>query len=87
MVVQALINKIACTIRLYPNPAHGSFTLEGDVKNAAVKIYDLLGRSISPQIQRYDEKIMVSTSGLTTGVYYVSVNHGHNTSIHKVVVD
>ena len=75
------------TIRVYPNPAHGYFIIEGSASDAEVIIYDLLGRSISPPVQRQGEVLRVNTGSLACGVYYVRVGEGQGASLHRLILD
>ena len=64
------------SIRVYPNPSHGTFTIEG-AKN--LTIYNILGQTITTS---YDED-EIHTFTLTPGLYFVKSGEGMT---KKVVV-
>ena len=69
-------------ILIYPNPSHGSFTI--DIANAttenAVTVFNMQGQEIFTQNMR--DTLSINTSGWSAGMYFVKVGDTFN----KVVV-
>jgi polyhydroxybutyrate depolymerase len=66
-------------IRMYPNPADGYLTIEGE-NISSVIIMDLNGRMIS-----HTGKKQIDVSGLSKGVYSVIIISGENRVVKKMV--
>ena len=62
-------------LRVYPNPADHVLNLESDQPLESVAIYDLFGRMILVINNIEDNRTVVNTSSLPTGVYFVRTNH------------
>ena len=69
-------------IVISPNPATEVFSLNGNIKNTQVSIYNLQGRVIK-SIQNYNEGQTVSISELPKGAYLVEV--GNSTTRLKLI--
>ncbi len=72
----------ANNIKLYPNPAGGNVTLDFDAAGngvAEIAITDMLGKKQQEMITNYytgNNKVQLSTNGLSSGMYFVSLNTG-----------
>ncbi len=55
-------------LKIYPNPASGSTTVEGEA--AAYRLYDLTGREVS-RVQALGARTQVQVKGLKAGLYFV----------------
>jgi hypothetical protein len=77
------------TVAVYPNPASGAFTI--DFKNNTVEkveVFNINGALVATYNTLGEEKVEVTTSGFSTGLYLVRIadNNG-NVSIKKVSVN
>lgn len=93
---QAVITKIIddshffSSVRIYPNPTHGNLNIEFStsleiLENTTVQITNSLGQMI------YSKKIEVSettinTNNLSTGVYFVTIIEGKQTTTKKIII-
>jgi hypothetical protein len=62
-------------LRVYPNPADHVLCIESDQPLESVAIYDLFGRIILVINNIEDNRTVVNTSSLPTGVYFVRTTH------------
>jgi len=60
---------------VYPNPFKTSFTIEveNDLKNAELKIYNILGREVINIKNLKNKEINIQRSDLTNGIYFYSI--------------
>lgn len=75
---------------MYPNPANDEVVIDfGNqvFENLSVSILNILGQQVISQIDTVqNQSIIVNTSSLESGVYFVSISEGNNTSVKKLVV-
>jgi len=73
--LSATLAKFDANISLYPNPAHGTATVEiKDAKVGAVTVINNLGQRISAQGKgQGQEKLVLDVSGLKAGLYFVQI--------------
>ena len=76
--------RAAASWQIYPNPAHGQLTVEGQTEYA-VTLYDLSGREVLRQA-RLAGTTQLDISALPAGLYVVSVRAGEGEVIRKRVV-
>lgn len=61
---------------IYPNPIHSNFTIkissELDIKEAILKIYDLVGQEVRT-VLIHDNEVLVDRGALLNGIYFYSV--------------
>ena len=70
-------------IRIYPNPVKDILTIEGDLQNAiSLKLYGLSGQLI---LELKDNFNTIDMSQIETGIYFVKLNTGKDTSTFKVI--
>jgi hypothetical protein len=75
-------------IKLYPNPAHSKFSIEGaDLESAEIKLTDVLGKNISVPYSKNQKGLEFNTESLTPGIYFVKVTRGASVITKKVVID
>ncbi|MBK7819313.1 MAG: T9SS type A sorting domain-containing protein [Sphingobacteriaceae bacterium] len=73
---------------LYPNPANGEFTIKGNVENAEVTIYSILGKKVEHSVNsKTNSSIVVNCSSLASGVYFINVKQGSETKIQKLIIE
>ena len=88
----ASVNEIEKVTKLsiYPNPASDflNINLNSNEINKAIEIMDITGRKVySKSITRDSELLRVNTSGLTPGIYFVSVLANDKTiKTEKVII-
>ncbi|BDS11648.1 T9SS type A sorting domain-containing protein [Aureispira anguillae] len=73
--IKAIRIKKGKNLKLYPNPTNGQVTLEGnDITQHPIKIYDAMGKDITPFVQPIAPsriKNTIDLSNLDTGLYYI----------------
>jgi hypothetical protein len=68
------------TIKLFPNPSSGDFTLEMEEPGLyTVEIIDLVGKNVFKKEYNTSQSIRVQASGLKSGIYIVSVLNNNKT--------
>ena len=75
-------------IRLYPNPATGSFTVKANsdfAQNAKAELYDLTGRLVNIY-PLYGGTTVISVIGLSSGIYHCRVINGNDVVVRKLAV-
>lgn len=73
-------------VRVFPNPNHGTFKLQGLESNTTVVVSDMSGKVISEQrVQTPNEEIKLNN--LTTGMYLVHLKGSNNTRTLKFVIE
>jgi hypothetical protein len=82
-------NLISQTIRLYPNPTDGSFTIDQLNRDAAgitrVDIYQMNGIRILSRTFDNTYQCKFEVAGLPTGMYFVHIRTGESTSVEKLI--
>ena len=87
--ITAMLGKFDANISVYPNPAHGTATVEiKDAKVGSVTVLNNLGQRISAQGKgQGQEKLILDISGLKAGLYFVQiVSTDGATKIYKELV-
>lgn len=73
-------------ISIYPNPSKDIIIIDNLPNNATLKITDMTGKEIYNTITKY-QKVMVSTSGFSNGVYIIQVEKNGNALNKKLIVN
>jgi hypothetical protein len=74
-------------IMIYPNPASGQFTIEGEqLDGATISILDIIGKRVSELTEVSSDRVSVETSAWAKGVYTVEITKGNQKTTEKVVV-
>ena len=76
---------VATSIRLHPNPATTSVTLEGIEGNATVTIVDMNGRAVYTTGMQAS-CLQIDLTGLAQGAYFVRIETEQTTAIRKLIV-
>ena len=87
--ITATLGKFDANISVYPNPAHGTATVEiKDAKVGFVNVRNTLGQNISAQAKgQGQEKLTLDVSSLKPGLYFVEIYSADNqTKIYKTLV-
>ncbi|WP_035562191.1 T9SS type A sorting domain-containing protein [Hymenobacter sp. IS2118] len=88
-VLSSKLAKFNANISIYPNPAHGTATVEiKDAKVGSVVVINNLGQRISAQGKgQGQEKLTLDISGLKAGLYFVQViGTDGQTKVYKELV-
>lgn len=70
------LTNLKVNVKIYPNPFSNSTTLEiqtGTLTNYELKIYDIHGSEVHPEIIRNSDSFVISRSNLTSGMYFYRV--------------
>ncbi len=73
-------NKIEYAI--YPNPAQGNFTIVSEMEFDAIELRDINGRLI----QSINSNELVNISKLSSGVYFIEMNHEGQLYIERLII-
>jgi hypothetical protein len=74
-------------VNLYPNPASGQFSLEGDrLDGARVVVRDVMGKSVAEISQVGGDRANFNTTLWSKGIYTVEITRGDAKATKKVVV-
>ena len=87
--VLSTLSKFDSNISVYPNPAHGTATVEiKDAKVGSVTVLNNLGQSISAEAKGLgQEKLILNVSALKPGLYFVQIlSTDGQTKIYKELV-
>jgi hypothetical protein len=71
------------SIRLYPNPVHDYFRIEGITGKAELHVYDLYGRQVLKK--EVGNKEEINTSTLSRGIYTVKILSGDGVMNKKIM--
>lgn len=74
------------SIRVYPNPSTGVFTLVSGSPLSEVKVYNLLGELIFME-EKAGSTLTIDLSGTPAGVYFYQVRDGNGMSSGKVLIE
>jgi YD repeat-containing protein len=73
------------SIKIYPNPTNGKFTIElGDIEPSAIIITDIMGKQV--YTTRSSGDLDIDLTNLQKGIYLVNINSGAKSSTQKIVV-
>lgn len=74
------------SMRLFPNPAGNTFTVDSPEQIDLIRVYDLSGRLMMEQPVN-DFSVTMNTSGLHNGIYLIQVVAGSQTRVQKLQVN
>jgi hypothetical protein len=88
------IVKSTSELKIFPNPAHQTLTLEADFgneKNAQIRITDFLGQIVFSKNENLSETGRVYTTidliNIKPGIYFVTVSCGEYYLVKKLIID
>lgn len=81
----SIVNEIASTIKVYPNPASKYLKIESRYNIQRVIIYDLNGKVL--EVYSPDERqLSLNVSSFAQGVYFISLSNNYKTTQHQVTI-
>ncbi len=86
------VNGFSSSVKIYPNPSNGQFTIEIETENnltADVIIYDLTGRIILSQqsvLHSGSNTIMMNIEGVAPGTYVLQMKNGEKQYVSSFIV-
>ncbi len=76
------------SIDVYPNPAQLQFTLEGNIQNKTISLYNTYGSIVTPSYNKQNNKIVFDSSNLPKGVYFILVtDKAGKQENYKILID
>jgi hypothetical protein len=73
-------------ITVYPNPASGSFTVEGPAITGSVELYDELGQCALSRSYPDLQKVTVSVDNLHPGLFFLKITNSKGTLFRKIIL-
>jgi hypothetical protein len=78
-------------IKIYPNPNNGHFTINGEINNAQMIIFNIVGEKVYEDqidsISKEEKGIRVNLSGLSSGIYFVNINSEKSNIVQKISIN
>jgi len=73
---------------LFPNPAkdHFEFTLQNQSDAIKLGVYDINGRALISKTFNSQDRKIVDTTSLSTGIYFVEINSGNQRGVKKLII-
>ena len=78
------------SVKLYPNPNKGSFTIETDIelKMNAVNVFDITGKKVfSEELHKKNSMHQLNLSSIKTGIYIVQIETEKGSICKKMIVE
>jgi len=74
--------------KLFPNPAkdYFEFTLQNQNSNVKLGVYDINGRALISKAYNNQDRKIVDTTSLSTGIYFVEINNGNQIGVKKLII-
>ena len=87
-ITTGIIENIASSINIFPNPANNHLTiaLSRSYKNVEVTITDITGKIIYSDIVKDTQQIEINTQGFTEGIYVVQIQTEELIGTKKIIV-
>ncbi|HEX6226622.1 MAG TPA: FG-GAP-like repeat-containing protein, partial [Chryseolinea sp.] len=85
-VITGIEDRVDSHLKIFPNPASGSFTIEMDKPGGVITIYDVAGRIVFEAFGNTSRQI-ISSSSWSRGLYYVTIHFGQTIVCKKVVIN
>ena len=78
----------ANTVNVYPNPAHNTITISTNLSGKAeVKVIDVTGRLVKHFVSHNVAGTQLNVENLQSGMYFIMVSNGSNTTASKFIVE
>jgi Zn-dependent metalloprotease len=78
-------NVSAGSLEIYPNPAHDNLIISAQQNVSAIRVIDMLGKTVITRDTENEKFITLDVSSLPPGVYFVKVNAGNAQKLIKVI--
>ncbi|WP_339696118.1 T9SS type A sorting domain-containing protein [uncultured Marixanthomonas sp.] len=78
-------NKLATTVKMYPNPANDVVTIAANTTITSVEIYNLLGQNIATAKSNGDNILQIDVSNYAAGNYLAKVTTGESSETLKLL--
>jgi Secretion system C-terminal sorting domain len=77
------------SVKIYPNPNNGNFTLEFSNLNsrAEIRIFNAIGATIYRSMIKEQDQQKINLSGIKKGLYFVKVMDGKEQMVKKMIVN
>jgi len=72
-------------LEIYPNPAHDNLFIKAPQNITAIRVIDMLGKTLIAQEPNNEKSVQVDVSILPAGVYFVKVNAGDTQKLIKLI--
>lgn len=82
--VRNYINSLGLIV--YPNPATTEVNIMAPATEISTTVYDLNGKSVTVPATASGNKTILNTSVLPSGIYFLIIRNGENTSKQKIVI-
>ncbi|MFA7380765.1 MAG: T9SS type A sorting domain-containing protein [Bacteroidia bacterium] len=82
--VRNYINSLGLIV--YPNPATTEVNIMAPAAEISTAVYDLNGKSVTVPATASGNKTILNTSVLPSGIYFLIIRNGENTSKQKIVI-
>ncbi|NUY79914.1 DUF4832 domain-containing protein [Flavobacterium sp. MAH-1] len=80
-------NPIATELRIYPVPTHGELTVEYDgIEDFKATVFNSVGQVVGVRSSLNGNKMLLNTSGLSNGIYFVQLDNGSTKTVKKFIV-
>lgn len=86
-------NNLSRSLRVFPNPSNGEFTISFDSKSSndvKIDVYDLSGRAVYNNIfinTASQFRQSVNLGNMQSGIYVMRISEGDNMTSHKIVIE
>ncbi|MFC4634450.1 T9SS-dependent M36 family metallopeptidase [Dokdonia ponticola] len=81
-------NDLDTVFSIFPNPSNGDITVQvaGTFGEGNIRIYDINGRQVYTKSTTLEGRISVSATGLSKGVYIMSISSDTNSYTSKLII-
>ncbi len=77
--------QVFSNIRIFPNPSHGIFNIEGIDEKVDINIYNAFGEEIMNNEMNLPQKVDLSTQ--PNGVYFIRISTKDGVHFEKLVIN
>lgn len=84
----AVVENVASSFSLYPNPANSTFTIVSEVEGKGnVNVFDMTGRLVKTLATSNLKSTQISVNDFDKGFYFVVVTYSNTVVVRKLVVE
>ncbi len=77
----------ATEVKVYPNPAHGEFTVQAGSEIRSITLMDVSGREVLNTSGNGYKEVTLSRAGISNGVYLVKITTAEGSLVQRVVLN